>query len=386
MQFRPSIFASLLKPLDRRSFKAIVDRHNGDAYNKSFDSWKHLLALIFAQFSHARSLRGLIADWNANAHHHYHLGTDELARSTFGDANGRRPVAVFADVFALLSQLVDRMTRRDGTQMLRLIDATPVPLGVLCDCAKWNGRIHGLKMHVVYDPLADHPRLIEITPANVNDVTVGRRTPLEAGVVYVFDKGYCHYGWWLSIALAGSVFVTRPKLNACFRILKRRPLKRTRGDGFRVLEDCEVRLASKGDSKLPIPLRRIKIRRDNGQTITLLTNDMDRSAVEIAALYKARWQIELLFRWIKQNLDIRTFLGQNQNAIHLQIIAAMIAFLLLRLAARLHRITMPAIRFAELVAACLFVRKPLADIDKPPPVNPPGRQPPDRRQLMLAYA
>ena len=150
------------------------------------------------------------------------------------------------------------------------------------------------------------------------------------------------------------------KHNARFRILERRPLRRTRGEGFRVVADCEVRLASKGDSKLPIPLRRITIVRDTGQKITVLTNDMERSAVDIGALYKARWQIELLFRWIKQNLDIRTFLGRNENAIHLQIIAAMIAFMLLRLAARLHRITLTAIRFAELVAACLFIRKPLA--------------------------
>lgn len=386
MQCRPSIFASLLKTLDRRSFQAIVDRHNGEAYDKSFKCWTHLLALIFAQFSQARSLRGLVADWNAHAQHHYHLGAGALARSTFADANARRPVTIFAETFALLSQLVDRMTRRTGEQVLRLIDATPIPLGMLCQCAQWNGRIHGLKMHVAYDPMADHPRLLAITPANVNDVTVGRQMPLEAGVVYVFDKGYCHYGWWLAIALAGSFFVTRPKHNARFRILKRRPLKRICGDGFRIIEDCEVCLASKGDSKLPIPLRRIKIRRDNGQTITVLTNDMVRSAVDIGALYKARWQIELLFRWIKQNLDIRTFLGRNQNAIHLQIIAAMIAFLLLRLAARLHRIILPAIRFAELVAACLFVRKPLADIHKPPPLNPSRRPPPDRRQLMFAYA
>lgn len=385
MQFRNSIFASLLKPLDRRTVQTIVNRHDGDAYDKSFTSWDHLLALIFAQFSGANSLRGLVADWNANAHHHYHLGTDVLARSTLSDANARRPVGVFADTFAMLSRQVDRATRRDGAQMLRLIDSTPVPLGVLCDCASWNGRIRGLKMHVVYAPEADHPRLVEITPANVNDVTVGRHTPLEADATYVFDKGYCHYGWWLKIAQAASFFVTRPKARARFRILKRRPLRRTSGDGFRVLEDCEVSLASKGDSKLPIPLRRITLMRDNAKKVVLLTNDMKRSAVNIGALYKARWQIELLFRWIKQNLDIGCFLGRNQNAIHLQIIAAMIAFLLLRLAARLHRIGLPAIRFAELVAACLFVRKPLADIHRPPPVNPARRQLPDANQLSFAY-
>jgi putative transposase len=115
--------------------------------------------------------------------------------------------------------------------------------------------------------------------------------------------------------------------------------------------------ASKGDSRLPIPLRRIRIRRDKGGIITLITNDLKRTAVEIATLYKVRWQIELLFRWIKQHLDIRKFLGTNDNAIRLQILAAMIAYLLLRIAARVN---------------CLI---PAADIAKPPPINPSQRQP-----------
>jgi putative transposase len=384
MPFHSGIFASLLKPLDRRSVQAIVDRHDADAYDKSFTSWDHLVALIFAQLSPADSLRGLVSQWNANAGHHYHLGAGRLARSTFADANRRRPVAAFAEVFSLLSRLCDRGVRRDGAQMLHLLDATPIPLSTLCDCASWNGRIRGLKMHVLYDAPADHPRLIEITPANVNDVSIGRRIALQAGATYVFDKGYCHYGWWHDIDRAGAVFVTRPKSNVRLRCRARRPLAATRGENFRVIDDCEVVLSSK-NRKLPIPLRRISIVRDSGQKLTLLTNDMTRSAVDIAALYKARWQIELLFRWIKQNLDIRRFLGRSHNAICLQIIAAMIAFLLLRLAARLHRSNLPAIRFVQLVASSLFLRKPLARIDKPTPVNPSTAAPPDQNQLTFAY-
>ncbi len=117
---------------------------------------------------------------------------------------------------------------------------------------------------------------------------------------------------------------------------KRRYVRKIIGDGFRIIDDAEVMLASKGDSRLPIPLRRIRVRRDNGGVITLITNDLERNAVEIAALYKDRWQIELLFRWIKQHLDIRKFLGTNDNAIRLQILAAMIAYLLLRIAARVN--------------------------------------------------
>jgi putative transposase len=386
MRYVNSIFASLLKPIDRRSFEAIVTRHDGDAYYKSFKSWDHLTVLIYAQLSRATSLRGLEASLNANAHHHYHLGIGALARSTLSDANARRPVRVFADVFAMLAQITDRMTRHAGNEMLRLIDASPIPLGEMCGWAKWNGRIRGMKMHVVYDPQADCPRQVEITPATVNDVEIGRRVAIEAGATYVFDKGYYHYGWWTKIDAAKACFVTRPKENTRFRAHKRRPVEESVGDGFTIIDDAEVVLASKGDSKLPIPLRRIRVQRDQGGIITLITNDMNRTAVQIAALYKARWQIELLFRWIKQHLDIRNFLGNNDNAVRLQVLAAMIAYLLLRIAARIHGVKMPALRLAELVAHCLFVRKSVAQIHKPPPVNPSKPMPrlsPD--QMMLCY-
>ena len=386
MRFCNSIFATLLKPLDRRCFKAIVARHDGDAYDKSFYSWDHLLALIFAQLSGLDSLRGVAAGWNANAHHHYHLGTTKLTRTTLADANARRPVAVFADTFAMLSRLADRKTRRDGEAMLRLIDSSPIPLGKLCDFATWNGRIRGLKMHAVYDPLGDRPTRVEVTLATVNDSQIGRKTPIEAGATYVFDKGYCHYGWWSQIHDAGAWFVTRPKRNAKFRIVQQRPCEIVEGDGFRVLADREVAFDSKGDSTLAMKLRRIEIERQDATPIVVLTNDMTRSAVEIAALYKARWQIELLFRWIKQHLELSKFLGNNQNAIQLQIIAAMIAYLLLRLAANDHALKLPALRLAELVRSALFVRKPMANLHSPPPVNPSKRQPPCPNQPEFCYA
>jgi putative transposase len=377
MRFTPSIFAKLLAPLNRGQFEKIVDRHDGDARVKSFTAWEHLVALIFAQFSAADGLRGVVASWNANSHHHYHLGASELARSTLSDANKIRPVAVFADTFGSITGLLDRQTRRDGKNMLRLIDSTPIPLGKLCKWTKWNGRIRGMKMHVVYDPKSDCPRILDITNANINDAEIGRTIEIEAGATYVFDKGYCHYGWWRAIHAAGSIFVTRPKSNMGLALVEIRPLEVTEGDGCTILEDAEVRFASKGDSKLPIRLRRVTIKRDRGgETISLLTNDLDRCAVDIAALYKGRWQIELLFRWIKQHLKIRKFLGNNENAIRLQLIAAMIAYALVRIAARVHRIPIPILRFIDLVAQCIFERRDITTIDKPPPVNP--RQKRDR--------
>jgi putative transposase len=372
MQFSNSIFVQLLKPINRRQFTEIVERHDGNAYDKSFKSWEHLVTLLYAQFTCTGGLRGLTESWNASPQHHYHLGTPvRLKRSTVSDANQRRPVAVFTDAFSLVASQLDTTTRREGKEMVRLIDSTPIPLGKLCEWAKSNGRIRGMKMHVVYDPKADYPRVLDITDANVNDAQIGRTIAIETGATYVFDKGYCHYGWWRAIHDAKSFFVTRPKVSMKLKSVAERPLVVSEGNGFTVLEDSEVSFASKGDSKLPMRLRRVRVERhEGGGTIVLLTNDLERSPVEIGALYKGRWQIELLFRWMKQHLKIRKFLGNNDNAIRLQLLAAMIAFALLRIAARTFRVSMSILRFRDLVAQFIFERRNIAAIEKPPPVNP----------------
>jgi putative transposase len=370
MRYCDSIFGHLLKPIDRRWFDALVDRHGGDAYDKSFGSWDHLVFLIFAQLSGIDGLRGLEGVWNANAHHHYHLGVGKVAKSTVSDANARRPVAIFNETFSKLSTLASRQLRREGSEMLRLIDSTPIPLGDLFDWTHWNGRIRGLKLHTVYDPLADTPTKIAITHANVNDIQIGEAFPIEAGATYVFDKAYCKYAWWTAISEAGAIFVTRKKTSSRFRAVHLRPLRKRKGDDFTVLEDAEVKFVSKGDSELLIAMRRITIRRGNGSKIILLTNDMKRSAVQIAALYKMRWQIELLFRWIKQHLKLKRFLGRNGNAIRLQIIAAMIAYLLLRLAVRGSNLKIPVIRLADLLVARIFMRAHIRKIDRPPEIHP----------------
>jgi putative transposase len=364
MRFSPTIFSKLIEPLDRRLFDAIVQRHDGDAYDKLFHSWDHLLALVFAQLSDLDSLRALEAGWNANSQHHYHLGCGPLSSSTLCDANKRRPVEVFLEAFDLVGGLLDRQSRNEGRKFIGLIDSTPIPLGKLCAWAKSNGRIRGMKAHVLYDPHTDLPRILDITDANVNDAQIGRTIDVIPGATYVFDKGYVHYKWWTAIHKTETFFVTRPKGNMGLRVTATRPVEEAQGEGFRVLADEEVALSSKGGSKLPMPLRRITIRRENGKVLGFITNDMSRTAVEIGALYRGRWQIELLFRWIKQHLKFRKFLGNNQNAIKLQIYAATIAYALLRLAARTYKFTHTILRFTDLVRACLSDRREIAAIER----------------------
>jgi putative transposase len=388
MRFTPTILAQLVEPLDRRRFAAIVERHDADAYDKTFDCWKHLMALIHAQLTGAASLRALETSWNAHANAHYHLGCGEIARSTLADANARRPVEAFAEVLSMVAALTDRSTRAEAKNLLRLIDSTPIPLGRVFDWAKSNGRIRGMKAHVVYDLGRDLPQILDITDANVNDAQIGRQIEIEPGLTYVFDKGYCHYGWWSAIHAAEAFFVTRPKSNMGLTVKAERQYGPARGDGFTVTGDQQVAFSSKGDSKLPISLRRIEILRDDdAKKITVITNDMQRSAVEVAQAYKFRWQIELLFRWLKQHLKMRKFLGTTSNAVKLQIYAAIIAYILLRLAAKAARTKFDILRFSELVAVFLFDRRRLAAIDEPPPTNPNRKR--DRsnpNQLGFHYA
>ena len=374
MQFTPSIFTALLKPIDRRAFKAGVATHRGDFYGKSFNSWEHLVALLFAQFSGATSLRGVETGFNAQAQLHYHLGCQAISRTTLADANARRPVGVFGDVFQRLAGTLDRKTRREAKDVLHLIDATPIMLNRMMDGVACNGRIKGLKLHLLHDLKANCPLSAEITKATVNDILPARGQPLKAGVTYVFDKAYCDFAWWQKINDCGAFFVTRPKTNMNVTVLDDRPLCETRGDGFTVLADQIVgripARTAKLKAALATPLRRITIARGNGGVFTIISNDTSRSAVDLASCYKARWKIELLFRWLKQNLNITRFIARNENAVRLQIMAALIAFVLIRIAQAANQSQLTPKRFIELIQSFLHARRPLAKIDKPPPINP----------------
>jgi IS4 transposase len=384
VRYQNTVFGELLKALPRRQFAAIVERHRGDRYAKGFSAWDHLITLVFAQLGGVSSLRELEAVWNAQGVHHYHLGSGPVCRSTLSDASARRSSVIFSEVFARLSAAAAGSLPRQSAQLVRLIDATPIPLTSLCKWAGWNGRTRGLKTHVVYDPDADRPVHLEITAANVNDVVSARRQPIEPGATYVFDKAYVDYKWWHRLHEAGCCFVTRPKSNVRLTGIEERAVSETDRTQAGLENDSVVELGSQQRARLPVRLRRIMLRREDGRLLTILTNDLGRTAGEIAALYRTRWQIELLFRWIKQHLKIRRFLGRSENAVRLQIVAAMIAYLLLRLAAANSRSKLPALRFADLVRTRLFERHALADIDSSSTAA--RRQTHTPNQLNLAYA
>ena len=391
MHYQATVFSALLKGVNRRRFQASVSAHKGDRYIKTLSSWDHFVAMLYGQLSGAKSLRGLESGHNANAHHHYHLNTKPIARSTLGDANASRPVGIFTDVLADVIAGLGRKARKEARASMAMIDSTPIPLGDRFDCRASNGRIKGMKLHVVFDPDTPSPLHTDITPANVNDVSFRNQVKLEAGITYVFDKGYYDFGWWRDIDKKGAFFVTRSKIHSKWETITARAVptssrQTAKDDGFTILSDHDVMATSKSHKpqKLTCPVRLVTLKRDNNQVLTLITNDKTRTAREIALCYKKRWSIELFFKWVKQNLNLSRFLGRSENAVKIQITIAMIAFVLIQLARQTSKTQLSSQRFIQLLPAMLATRRNIATLEKPPPNNPHKRQT-DPNQLDLIW-
>lgn len=337
--YRNTRFAELLKGLNRGSFANVVSRHEADKHTKGFRSWDQFVAMLYAQISGCRSLRELEVGFNSQRLHHYHLGSRDIRRSTLAEANSKRDSAVFADVCSELLQKAHRKARSELKDLLYLLDSTPIPLkGLGYDT--WtkhnhNHRTQGLKVHMTFAPGPGLPVQADITPANVNDVEMGRKIPLKSGSTYVFDKGYCDYNWWYKINKQKAFFVTRLKKNSGIEGVESLPVDEAVQDT--ILEDAVIRFKRQPGGKRinhyhGTSLRRVTVNRpDHDKPLILATNDMKRSALEIAELYRERWGIELFFKWLKQNLKIKQFLGRNENAVKTQIYTALISYLLVQI-------------------------------------------------------
>jgi putative transposase len=376
-----SVFARLLEPLDRRVIAGVVRAHGGDrGVGRGTKAWtceRHLKALLFAQVAGLDSLREIVVGLGAQAPSFYHLNLRAPARTTLSDANAARPAAVFRDIAMALVGVAAGALRHEGEALIRLIDATPVPLkDARFAWAEHSARTRGLKLHLVYDPRARRPVWFDLTSAKVDDTVAARAVPLEAGATYVFDKGYTDFRRWAEISAAAAFFLTRRKRNTHRRAVVEMPPV---GEG--ILADRRLKIgharAHAGAAKNPLwdtVLREVVVARpDKADPLVLLTNDLVRPAAEIAALYKERWDIELLFKWLKQNLNIRSFWGRSENAVRIQIYVALIAFVLLRLlhhgAARSFKAG-TALLLVQLKIG-LFAPLRLASLAKPPPQPPP---------------
>ncbi len=356
--FSLSRFQQAIQHLPRAAFARLVTAHAGDRYTKRFGSWEHLVAMLYAQFSGVRSLRELETGFNQHRNHHYHLAAREVSRSTLAEANGRRDPQMFAELAKLLMQKAGRALGGQREEMLCLLDSTTIALRGRG--SQWTQasatRTPGLKLHVLFAREQQMPMFHSVTAANVNDIDEGRKLPIQPGATYVFDKGYCDYGWWHSIDAQGARFVTRLKKNAAVRIERTRETHEEH-----ILADQEVSFTYRSNrgrhrNLYEGGLRCITVARPNERPLVLVSNDLASPAAELAQLYKERWQIELFFKWIKQNLKIKRFLGESENAVRIQLFIALIAYLLVVLMKAATGCTRPLKEVLDELRAGLFQR------------------------------
>jgi Transposase DDE domain/Domain of unknown function (DUF4372) len=366
------VFHAILKFVPLAVLDRLVEQHNADWDARVMKTKAHLIAMLYAQLCGARSLREIETGLKSHAAKLYHLGGCTVSRSTLSTANASRPFEVFAGLLSALIAQLQRGYRRKIGDCVRLIDSTSVQLSSLSrDWATFSTGVCGAKAHIIYDPDADQPLYLMVSPANVNDITAAKEMPIEPGACYVFDLGYYDFGWWAELHQASCRIVTRLKANTPFEVVEDRPIPA----GSSILSDrigyLPKRLAASRKNPMPCLVREIQVMIETGKRLRIFTNDLTASAQEITDLYKRRWAIELFFRWIKQTLKISHFLGTSENAVRIQIAVALIAFLLLRLAHDSNRIVASPLTFARLIKANLMHRRPIAELLRTSPSPKP---------------
>jgi hypothetical protein len=366
----------VLKHVPWPAFERLVETHAADARVRRLTTKTQLVALLYAQLSGASSLREIEAGLASHAARLYHLGADPVRRSTLADANAQRPVAVFAELLAIMMRQAHRGLRRKIGETVYLIDATSVRLNERsASWARFSAGVCGAKVHVIYDADADRPIYAAISPANVNDITAAQQMPIEPGATYVFDLSYYDYAWWASLDAAACRIVTRFKSNTPLTVVEELAVPADSN----ILSDrigfLPARQAKSRRNPMQHAVREVRVRIETGKVLRILSNDLDASAQEIADLYKRRWAIELFFRWIKQTLKITRFLGTSENAVQIQIAVALIAFLLLRLAQATQKAVHSPLTFARLIRVNLMHRRRIDRLlaPEPSPIQHPGQ-------------
>lgn len=325
------VFAQLIEFLDKDKFRHLVDKYNGNRYVKSFTCWNQLLALMFGQLSNRESLRDVVVALEAHHTKCYHLGIgrNPIAKTTFASANQNRDYRIFEN-FAFF--MMEQARKKQATDIFKLkghvyaFDSTTIPLCLsIFWWAKFRKKKGGIKAHVLYDLEAQVPAYFHISTASVHDSKAIKYIPYESGSYYVFDRGYNAFKELYKIHLHESFFVVRAKKNLQFKCIRwrRRLPKNVLTDSVIELTDIITR------KKYPERLRLVKYRDENqDREFVFLTNAFHLTSLEIAELYKNRWQVELFFKWLKQHLKIKKFWGTTENAVRIQISTAIISYCL----------------------------------------------------------
>ena len=325
-----SVLSQLLRYVPRREFLAIVQRQQGEKGVRSFSSWRQFVALFYGQLTGQHSLRDLVTALNSSLHKLQHVGLRAVRHSTLADANSKRSHEIFRELFFALYGRCCQQAPSHGFQFrhkLYSLDATVIDLCLkVFDWAKFRQRKGAIKLHLMLDHEGQIPSFCVITPGREHEIQVARKQRYEPDSILTFDRGYLDYHWFDQLHRQGVFFVTRMKTNARQTVLERRRVEKKEG----LTSDQTIRMSGSKGECLSTPLRRIGYRDpESKKHYVYLTNLFHLSAQEIAAIYKARWRIELFFKWVKQHLKIKTFLGTSPNAVMTQVWVASCVYLLI---------------------------------------------------------
>lgn len=332
MQRFCSVFHQILKLVSRTEFQQVVDLHGSDRRSKGFSTWSQFVAMIFCQLGRAQSLREIEQGLASAEGRLQQLGVDRAAkRTTLAYANAHRPWQLYQDVFQSLyarcAAIAPGHKFRFKSPLLSL-DASTIDLcAAMFDWARFRRTKGAVKLHLLLDHDGHLPRYAVITDGKTSDIEVARRLELPPGSIVVFDRGYNDYLWFTELTLFNVGFVTRMKEGSVYDVVESRM---PHGKGVLRDDIITVRTTHPEVDDKPVRLRRIEFVDAEDKKYVFLTNRLDLAAVTIAEIYRQRWQIELFFKAIKQNLRIKTFVGTSENALHVQIWTALIAMLMLR--------------------------------------------------------
>lgn len=374
MAHHNTVLAQLLKLVPRHEFERLVREHDSGRSLRAISRWDQFVALLVGQLAGRQSLRDVIANLGAQARRLYHLGCRVATRSTLARVNQNRSYKLYQSLFGVLYARCTAQTRgRHGFRFknkLFSLDASLIDLSLaIFPWAEFNRSKSALKLHLKLDHEGNIPAFAAITSAKCSDLEVARTLKFAPGSIVVMDKGYIDYEWWKALNSQKIYFVCRPRRNTRCKVVAERPVP----VGSGVMRDETIELTNTKPRKIGMPrLRRITYScPDTGKQYEFVTNHFKLSAQTIADIYKSRWQVELFFKWIKQNLKIKSFLGTSKNAILTQIWIALCTYLLLaflKFSARLH---MSYQQIMRLLQTNLFIRRNLLELfggDPPIPI------------------
>ena len=358
------VFAQMVGFLDNFKFLRIVKKYDGNHYVKHFTCWNQLLTLMFGQLCNRESLRDLIVALNAHQEKCYHLGVGKhVTRSNLAKANENRDYRIFED-FAFYMMGEARNKRVNDIFQLNgnvyAFDSTTIDLCLkLFPWAKFRKYKGGIKVHTLYDVETQVSAFNHITEAKVNDVKAMDSISYESGSYYVFDRAYNDYKRLFKIHMKDSFFVVRAKTNIKSRVLKwKRRLPKN------ILSDCEIELTGYYSQKAyPERIRMVRYwDEDDQREFIYLTNAKQISALQVAELYKNRWQLELFFKWLKQHLKIKKFWGTSENAVKIQVYSAIIAYCLVAIMQHDMELDRSTYEVLQILGISLTDKTPLRDL------------------------